>query len=421
MINYNNKNQFCFFLISYLFLIFLWAVFSFVFTDPNLTLINNQIAVNWQNFLWQHFLFNHYLRVGLYLVIVIALFINYLYLIKFWPRNNHYLKKITLAFAFLLIILIFSYNALSHDVFNYIFNARMLIVYKANPHQTAAVNFSFDPWIRFMHNIHTPAPYGQAWTLISALPYFFGFGKFLLTWLNFKAFALLGMLITYFSLKKLLNKNDRSNLYLALLFLNPLILLETISNAHNDWWMMWPVLVSFILINKFKTNKKRAFLYLILIFFLMLFSIFTKFASILAIPFILFYFIQEHLIKLSFLKNRYLLKAKIFFENYFWDLISITFFLPLFTSRSQRFLTWYLIWPMTFLPLLKSKWWQNNLIIFSFNALISYAIEIMYLPWLFFDQTVPNILLYKQVILWLPILIYNLFYLLRLIKENVDQ
>lgn len=417
----NNTNYKIFnkLLFSYLLLFLLWSLFSFVFTDPNLILISNKYFIDYQNFLWQNILANSNLRVGLYFILIISLIINYVYLIKFWPKKfNLFNKKLIFFIMGIFLTLIISYNALSHDVFNYIFNARMLIKYGANPHLAVAQQFSNDPWVRFMHNIHTPAPYGQAWTLVSIIPYLLGLGKFLLSWLSFKTFALLGMIISYFCLKNLLNNEANKNTNLALLFLNPLILLETISNAHNDWWMMWPVLASFILINQFKSNKKFKLLYLTAIFILMVFSIFTKFASLLAIPFLLYYLFKNKINTLKFFKNKYLSKIKVFIDNYFWDLLSISFFLPLFTERSQRFLSWYLIWPMTFLPLLKSQWWKNTLIIFSFSALLSYLVDINYVPWLYFDQALPNILLIKQLLLWLPPLIYNVFSIIKKMVNN---
>lgn len=422
MIKNNDRRTFFNLLITYLFLFLIWTLFSFVFTDPNLTLINRQAFIACQNFLWQNILPNTYLRVGTYLTLTGALMINYLYLIKFWPKKIKFFdKKIIITLLPLFLILLISYNALSHDLFNYIFNARILIKYGTNPHRVAALNFPNDPWLRFMHNVHTTAPYGQAWTIISLIPYFFGFNKFLLTYLSFKFFAFLGMLLSYFFLNKLLNKKENKNFKLALLFLNPLILIETLANAHNDWWMMWPVLASFLIAKKFIQEKNKNYFWIILIVLLMFFSVFTKFASLVAIPFLIYYLSKNHLEKLLIFKTKFPEKIKHFIDQYFWDLISISFFLPLLTKRSQCFLTWYLIWPMAFLPLLKSKCWRNNLLIFSFSALLSYVPWILYLPWLNFEHALANVLLYKQVILWSSPLIYNLFLLLNLIIKNVKN
>ena len=420
--NHTKQRIFLKLLSSYLLLFLIWTLFSFVFTDPNLILINHQYFLNYQTYLWQNILPNNHLRISLYVFLIMALIINYFYLIKFWPQKINYSnKKIIFVILGILFLLIISYNALSHDVFNYIFNARILVKYGANPHLVVAQRFSDDPWLRFMHNTHTPAPYGQAWTLISIVPYLLGFTKFLTTWLSFKVFALLGMILAYFCLKKLIKKDHKSPTKLALLFFNPLILLETIGNAHNDWWMMWPVLASFILIDRFKTAKQSKLFYLVAVCVLMFFSILTKYASLIAIPFLLYYLLKDQLNKLAFFKNKYLNQIKFFFDKYFWDLLSISFFLPLLTARSQRFLTWYLIWPMTFLPLLKSRWWQNTLVVFSLSALLSYLVDITYIPWLYFDQPLPNVLLLKQWLLWLPPLIYNGLFLIKKIGNNAKN
>ncbi len=422
MNKHNHRQTFFDLLIIYLFLILLWTIFSFVLTDPNLILINNRSYVDWQQFLWQNILPNNCLRVGIYLTLIVALIINYLYLIKFWPKKIKFSdKKIIITLLILISVLLISYNALSHDVFNYIFNARILIKYGANPHHVTAMSFADDPWLRFMHNIHTPAPYGQAWTIISIIPYILGLNKFLLTWLNFKVFAFLGMALAYFCLNKLLNKQDDKSFKIALLFLNPLILLETVSNAHNDWWMMWPVLASFLLIKKFIQEKKKNYCWLIAIVLLMIFSILTKFASLLTVPLLVYYLFKNQVENWAIFKNNFLKKIKNVIDQYFWDLLSLTFFLPLVTQRSQRFLTWYLIWPMTFLPLLKSKCWRNTLLIFSFSALLSYVVDIIYVPWLYFDRSLPNLLLLKQIILWLPALVYNLSTLVVIIVKNVKN
>ena len=419
-----NKNQqkFFYFLASYIFLFFIYALFSFVFTDPNLTLINTTWFTHWQSFLWQKVSPNIFLRTATYLFLIIGLFINYYYLLKNWPKKlGFFEKKIIFYLVILFGILLLSYNALSHDVFNYIFNARIVIKYGANPHLVSALNFINDPWSRFMHNVHTTAPYGQLWTLLSLIPYYLGFNKFILTWLNFKFFSFLAMLIAFFCSWKLLDKNKDKNFKLALLFLNPLILIETLSNAHNDWWMMWPVLLSFLVAKKFKEEKEKKYWRLLIIILLMVFSVFTKFASLLALPFLIYYLIENYLNKLNIFKNNLLNKLKKFINQYFWDLTSFALFLPLLTVRSQRFLTWYLIWPMAFLPLLKNKWWKNNLLLFSFTALLSYVPWMIYLPWLTFDQKIPNLLVLKQTLLWLPIFVYNLLLLLRALFKKCKK
>lgn len=404
-------------MLSYGFLFLLYALFSYVFTDPNLILIKADWFMAWQNFLWQKVLPHTDWRAGIFLGLIVLLIINYYLLIKYWCRHPEELKKNFLLYLLSLIaILFFSYNTLSHDIFNYIFNARMVLKYQVDPHQTVALNFQGDPWLRFMHNTHTAAPYGQLWTVISLLPYLLGWGKFVLTWLGFRSLSVLAFLLSFLFLARL--QKNRNKLNLAILFFNPLVLIETISNAHNDWWMMWPVLASFALLTN-KSKKTQPALKIIFIIILMSLSIFIKYASILCIPFLLYFSLQTDLNKLLINEQKIFKKIKKFLDQYFWDLLSLSLFLPLLTSRSQRFLTWYLIWPIAFLPLLKSSWWRKNLLIFSSSALLSYLPSLVYLPWLTFDQNTPDLLFLKQLILWLPVLIYNLLFLLQLMFNKL--
>ena len=54
-------------------------------------------------------------------------------------------------------------------------------------------------------------------------------------------------------------------------------------------------------------------------------------------------------------------------------------FTPLLTTRSQQFLPWYLIWPLSFLPLLSSPKIINILLVFSYFSLLRY-VPLLYLP-----------------------------------------
>src|SRR3990172_6981226 len=78
---------------------------------------------------------------------------------------------------------------LSSDIYNYIFNAKMVWVYGANPHRQVALNFPDDQWLRFMHNTHTPAPYGYGWTMLSLVPSVIGQNHLKLTLLLVKMFV----------------------------------------------------------------------------------------------------------------------------------------------------------------------------------------------------------------------------------------
>ncbi|MEX0895356.1 MAG: hypothetical protein WDZ94_00275, partial [Patescibacteria group bacterium] len=227
----------------YFFILVAFAFFSFIFTDPNLVLSQWQPYWQFQTWVWQVLLPNKTLIIWMYLSLIIGLFICYGKLIV--ELRKH--KKRTIVwwkhgciYLLLLVPLLFSYNAFSHDVFNYMFNAKMVVQYGENPHTSVALSYPEDEWTRFMHNTHTPAPYGYSWTAVSLLPFLAGQNIFIVTWLLFRLFAVMSIFLLYFSLQFLSEQISGRKRYLhemALLLANPLLILEIVSNSHNDLWI----------------------------------------------------------------------------------------------------------------------------------------------------------------------------------------
>ncbi len=368
-------------LFSYFALFLIFAVFSFVLTDPNLFLLKADWFVNFQLYLWQNFLPLQTWRTGFFVVLVLLLFCNYILIIKNWPKlelNSR--RDFWLFLAALSLPLILSYNALSYDLFNYIFNAKMVIEFGANPHLRTALEFADEPMLRFMNNVHTVAPYGYGWTGLSLLPYALAGSKFLAAFFSFKLFALLSLLLCLLISEKLFTKVNYRQL--ALFFLNPLVLIEVLSSAHNDLWMLSPALGALYLASNFENKKTTK---LLLIVLLLGISISIKFATILLLPFILYLLLQSKLPKIP----------------YFYDLMSLAMFAPLLTERSKHFLPWYLLWALIFLPWLKSSLWRQLLLVFSLSALLRYVPWIYYLPWMSFHLDTSNLLAYQKSVTWL--------------------
>ncbi len=114
----------------------------------------------------------------------------------------------------------------SYDVFNYLFNAKMVWIYQVNPHIHAAIEFSRDPMLRFMQNVHTPAPYGYGSTALSLIPGLTWFTKnFTISFWAMKLFVTSFWLGQLWITKKLVNKLFPHEPWrFWLLALNPLVL-----------------------------------------------------------------------------------------------------------------------------------------------------------------------------------------------------
>ncbi len=431
-------------ILSILFFLILlsYSIFSYSLLDPNLVLTSNQSYWAFQNFMWQKFYSNGMLMAYVYFGLIAGLFILYFHILEKLQSNKIELKNIIKSkylYFFILIIapLFFSYNSLSHDIFNYVFNAKIVSYYNQDPHLVSALSFPDDLWLRFMHNTHTTAPYGKGWTYLSLIPFYFGFGKFTLTLLSFRIWSLLGLFALYFSLQHLMKSIHGRFLYLyelGIVFLNPLFLIETISNYHNDLWMMSLAILGMSLIilpikKQFIEIKKYQY-FLISILFLTL-SIYIKLSTIALIPIWIIiigfsiYLSKKSISLVSIFNNKLSIvnffKEKfinVFLQNiisYIPDIAGFLMFLPLFTARSQQFLPWYMIWVLVWTPMMRSKLLRNLIIVFTISS------SMRYLPWLANNLEFNNQVIFNQkLITWIIPFIY-LFTNLRKISLRSKQ
>ncbi|MEP7167035.1 MAG: hypothetical protein ABI758_03600 [Candidatus Woesebacteria bacterium] len=338
----------------------LW-LWSFTQTDPNLYYSSNNLWVNFQQMMWQ---IPRATTAWWYVVMIFLSLVLYLSTVQ--KRS----KTIMISACIGVLFLILSNNALSHDLYNYMFNAKAVAVYHQDPHVKSALEIApQDEWVRFMHNVHTPAPYGRFWTYFSLIPYLAGFGKFLTTYVSFKLFMLLGFAILVWMQRQLHPKN------LVLFILNPLVLIETFMNGHNDVWMMALALASFVLILK---TKKTLSWQTLVSFILLILSTQVKFATALLLPL----WIGLAVGKFEWIKK------------YWPEIATILLFLPLFTDRSQQFNPWYLIWPLTFLPFITVKYVKIMLITFTLTSLLRYV------PFLLLGEYTDTIQFQMRLITW---------------------
>lgn len=341
---------FQFLLFGYSLLLTSYAIFSYSLTAPNLILSTWAPYWRFQTWMWQTFFNNRVLLTQTFSILILLITTSYATLVWFVYKNYNLvisstksLRVALLALALVSLPLLFASNALSYDIFNYIFNAKMVVVYQTNPHLKAAFEFAqSDDWLRFMHNIDTPAPYGYGWTFFSLLPYLLSGGKFIIVWFNFKLLGYLSMLVTAISLWWL-SKQLRLQIKLwawVLVFLNPFFLLEVIANSHNDLWMLWPSIIGIGLLVK---NKKVLGTTMFSSILLLALSVSIKLVTVVLAPIWFWYSLP--------LKWRVPLSRFLGIKQLPVALIcSILLFAPLLSPRSKLFLPWYLLWSFS--------WWS---------------------------------------------------------------
>lgn len=385
---------------AYFLLFCFYAVFSFSLTDPNLVLTGWSPYWNFQQWMWQNFFSNRVLLTQVYTLLISLLFGCYFFLFFGGLKPEKWSgKKLTVCVLLFCLPLLFSYNALSHDVFNYIFNAKIVTVYQSNPHIKTALNFPQDEWIRFMHNVHTPAPYGYMWTGISLIPSLLGMGKFTVTWLLFRAFNLLGivgLIVSFYVLVKTeLSKNQYLQKSMLLVLLNPLFLIELVSNSHNDVWMMAPAMLSVGLLRSSKELQLKSLFFSLL---LLAFSISIKLSTVVLIPVWLAILLEQVFQKYQL--PSMIRRITLFIHQHYADISVLLLFIPLLTPRSQQFHPWYLVWLLVWIPFLRWQWLRNALLVLSVSSLFRY------LPWLLNGGFSDDIIFQQKLITFLPLIIY---------------
>ena len=357
-----------------------FTLYSYSQIDLNLTLSSNFLYQSFQQQMIKLGYFNRPLSAFIYLILVILLFANYYLLIVLTKKGKLVLKQIWILIIGAGIILLFAYPAFSHDIFNYIFDVRILIFHKASPWMHTALDFPLDPWTRFMHWTHRTYPYGPFWIIAGIIPYTLGFGKFVLTLFNFKLFFLLSYLGSSWLVYKILSRVSKKNSLLGLAFFafNPLVLNESIVSPHLDIVMVFLGLLAIYLI----LIKKKA-----LGVFSLLLSILTKYATIGYIPIVFF----------KMKPNTELYPAK--FQKKLYLMIGLTFAAILGQIYIREILPWYFL-PLIALLVLSSV---------SFLKIILWGISLggvlYYLPFIYIGEYISQVETLRTCLFLIPILL----------------
>ena len=324
-------------IIFYSLIIFSLAVYSFSLIDPNITFLQTR----WWEVFRENLVYFGYYRRDLswliYLSLVLLLFIFHYYFIKKYKQFSPH--KLAFIIGGILVV---SYPFLSHDFFNYMFDARILTFYHQNPYLSTALDFPSDLWTRFMHWTHRTYPYGPVFLLITLVPSFLSLGKFVLSFLLFKfTFVLFYLLSVY-----LLHKIDRKN---AVIFAtHPLIIIEGLVNSHNDL-----IAVSLGIAGLFYLLKNNSLAARLL------------FLASAGIKFITF--------PILFLLNK---------KN-FWNrlVITVTIFVIFYLSLSFEIQPWYFLNLFIFLALFKSLEFKQNLNVGKFDLFFA-GLLLSYYPYI---------------------------------------
>jgi hypothetical protein len=359
-------------IILYFASICLLFLYSFTQIDLSLTFSRIEFLQNIVRLFQYVGYFQRPVSLYIYIGLLGLLFFWYFYFLK-----QALAKKIEKKFVWKMLvattaILVFSYNAFSYDLFNYIFDAKIYTHYQLNPYLHKALDFPGDPMLSFMRWTHRVYPYGPFWLFLTIPLSYIGTNLFIPTFFLFKfimAGSFLGCL--YFIGKIFQKIAPRKEVYGLVFFgFNPLILIESLVSSHLD------IVMAFFAVWALYQLIQKKFVWALV---LLIFSIGIKFSTIFLIPVFVYLFFV-------------LLKKKVVnWGNVFLYATSLMLTAVILSSvYSGNFQPWYLVLPITFAAGIAHRYFiLIPSFALSFFALLAYG------PFLFFgnwDPPIPQML-----------------------------
>jgi hypothetical protein len=350
---------------------FLLFLYSYTQVDLSLTLsrisIYQTVEKGFQYVGW----FDRPLSTYLYIGVFTFLFILYFWTIKLVSKKEVSRKIVWTVIFFVTGILFVSYNAFSYDLFNYIFDAKIVTFYHQNPYLHKALDYPTDPMLSFMRWTHRLYPYGPGWLLLTVPLSFIGSNIFIVTFYLFKLLMAGFFLLTVYSIEKIGKILKLSNVLLPVVAfaLNPFVLSESLVSAHNDIVMMGLAMFGAYQLLDAKFFKGTI---------LYIFSIGIKFATALIL---LVFFVL-----VGIKKKNYFIAASVL----------VMIIAVLLATIRTNFQPWYLLYIAPFAALLFDKAYVKIPFI-----IISIAAVIYYVPFLFtgnWNVPIPSILNYIMII-----------------------
>lgn len=346
-------------------------LYSFTQIDLSLTFSDSSLLYPIQQFFQGIGYFNRPFSAGLYSVIMSLLYVLYMMLYKKATLQLVNKKTVWIVIGATALLLLFAYPAFSYDLYNYLFDARIITLYQENPYLHKALDYPDDPWINFMRWTHRTYPYGPGWLIISVPLSFLGFQKFVITLYLFKSLMAASYVASVVAIQKILKKTGSSVVLSGtiLFALNPLVLIESLVSAHNDIVMMALALWSLYALMQKKYGWSVV---------LLLISVSIKFATILLLP--------AYAYALWTMRSG----TKVDWEKIMTISTVSMLFAVVAASMRTQFQPWYLLYVLPFAALLPPKTWINISVF-----VVSVAGSLQYVPYLYtgnWDPPIPAIL-----------------------------
>lgn len=319
-------------------------LYSYGYLDYNLTLSSHPMFMRFVDFFQDIVFFDRPLSTRIYIILLCMTTFAYLLTIFYHRNHKNFPWKPVVIIG---LVATFAYPMMTHDVFNYLFHARVVITHHANPHLVAPQVFVGDEWLRFMHWVHSPSAYGYGFTAYMIIPYVLGLGKLVPSLYLYKLMSFFWYLLAVWLVGKITarTKTIAASTAQLLFALNPIIIMEWLINAHNESMMVTLMLLSWYLVGHKKLLSGTLALTI---------GALAKYAAVLLIP--------------------GLLMSRIFGEQRALYLTSLILLLaPFFYHYNSQYQIWYITWALPFVVLTGNRYLIAATLGYSLGGLLTYV------------------------------------------------
>lgn len=392
---------------------------SICFAMPSMVyLINHKTVLNFNGNLEYCFLLTNHIdrlyQAGIFAILLLAFLLCYYFIIKnrkkiFTSTKQIYTLIIIISLVFAMII-----PFLSSDIFYYLGIGRMTSTYKQNPYYIDMKSYIDNNAIEIQNDTvmqkgyqnywaNTTVVYGAFWTFICSILSFLSFGNLEVGLLIFKLINV----IIHIGNCWLLYKISKKKIFPILYGLNPFILIEGISNVHNDMFVIFFILLSLYMLLKRK-NIVLSILWLAL-------ATTIKYFSILLLPLIILHYCKDKDMKGRIIKciQFGLLFAVFVAIPYLFYIRDIHVFAGIFAQRERiakgvyLFISQYFTNPPNLVNIAK------NIALSIFSIIyICKCISLLFTKTIKFSQEMRNLFIFMLVFLFLLITNFQPWYLI---------
>lgn len=229
-------------------------------------------------------------------IIYIGLLIIFSYIYIIMLKKDIFKSKKQIAIFITIISVLFTIMLpiLSSDIYYYIGDSWLSAKYNENPYYTSVYELQQKGTNdEILQNTgywkKTTSVYGPIWNMIANVLVSLSFGKVTIALYVFKIASLVIHLLNCYFIYKITQKTK----YVIMYGLNPLILIEALSNVHNDIYLILMILLTIYFLFK----KKNIYIAIIL----MALSVAIKYCTALLVPFLLLYYFKDKTVPKRFL------------------------------------------------------------------------------------------------------------------------